>query len=630
MSFCRYRGLQLSHLFGTRLFSMGLFCSVAVAFLLSNPNITCAQYNPLELITTPNVETQTDGDSNRPGVSFSATGRHVVFDSVATNLVLNDDNGVRDVFIFDRAAAEGSRVTRVSLDSTEQEGDGTSLNPSVSADGRYVVFESDATNLIDTDTNEARDIFLRDTVAGTTIRISVDSDGIESNGSSMNARISSDGAFIVFESDASNLVLNDTNGLTDIFLYNRSTEAVSRLSVDSDEIESNGAASNPSINSDGSLVAFDSVATNLVTSDTNGASDVFLRNITSGTTSILSADRDGSHSNGDSSNPFLSEDGTLVSFTSSASDLVLNDDNGAPDVFLVTIATNSKIRVSESQLDDGSASHSSISGDNAFVFFQSDASDLVLNDDNQTVDIFAYETSTGSVTRLSVDEFGIEIGSGAAFASSNSNGQYVAYTSADEDFFTNDNNEQTDIFLVDTQCLLTPTGVTPQDQDSDGTDDCSDACPTDATKTSAGTCGCGTAETDTDGDGTANCNDSCPTDAAKTLVGVCGCGVPDADANGNGVTDCLEFSSSTTPRTPTVIYRNKNQRLKVVIPTDIQGFTYFIQVKSGNTVVRKKRTANSATNISVRGLQGVLQVRYRVLLSSGKTRFSKARRVRVG
>jgi Tol biopolymer transport system component len=617
--------MSISSLAGGIRSSLLVLSLLPLAIML--PAQTQAEYNPIELLNIPNEESQTDGTSRAPQIVLSNDGRYVVFESEATNLVDDDENSTGDIFLIDRDADEGSRISRISVDSDEEEGTGASSNPSISADGRYVVFQSDATDLVENDDNNATDIFLRDTTEGTTVRISVDDEGEEADADSQNPRISSDGAYIVYESSATNLVDDDENNAIDIFRYDRVNGTTIRASLDSDEEEGDADSTAPAINSDGSLVVFASLATNLSDDDSDGAKDIFLRDIDGGTTTYISTDSDDGAANGDSSEPFISDDGTLISFTSTASDLITGDDNTKADIFLYTVASGETERVSGD--GDGDASRSALSGDNRFVLFQSAAENLVTGDTNLATDIFAYDRNEEEIVRISVGDIGSEILLGGTNPTINANGQYVVYASSDDDITVGDDNGFADLFLTDTQCLLSPTGVTPGDEDSDGTNDCDDECPTDADKTEPGTCGCGTAETDTDSDGTPDCTDECSEDSEKSEEGVCGCGVADSDTNGNGIADCLDFSSTTQPRKPVVFYRKRRRALRVIIPTDIPGFQYQIQVLKGRRTLRKRITRRGNNRLPARRLSGVIRVRYRVILDDGTTPYSRVTRVRI-
>ncbi|MBE9532376.1 MAG: PD40 domain-containing protein [Proteobacteria bacterium] len=194
----------------------------------------------------------------------------------------------------------------------------------VSADGRYEVFQSNASNLVEADENRATDIFLRDNFSDTLSRASVSSKGEESNGYSLDASISPEGRYVVFESDATNLVEEDTNNVWDIFLYDTLFHTTTRVSLGSGGTQSSGGNSTaPSVSADGRYVAFDSEAVNLVEGDTNMLCDIFVHDRFSGTTRRVSVNLNGAESfGGDSFSPTISSDGRFVTFYSLARNLV--------------------------------------------------------------------------------------------------------------------------------------------------------------------------------------------------------------------------------------------------------------------------------------------------------------------
>jgi Tol biopolymer transport system component len=222
----------------------------------------------------------------------------------------------------------------VSVDSLGRQADGPSSTAAISANGQFVAFESDAANLVTGDTNHFTDIFIRDLTTGKTTRVSVDSAGRQANGPSSNAAISADGRFVAFESDATNLVLGDTNGKRDVFVYDLVTRATSRVSVDSAERQANGPSFIAAISADGRFIAFESDASLLVPGDSNLKRDIFVRDLTAGTTTRASVDSADRQVNGSSSNASISGDGRFVVFDSDAFTLVPNDTNGKRDVFV--------------------------------------------------------------------------------------------------------------------------------------------------------------------------------------------------------------------------------------------------------------------------------------------------------
>jgi hypothetical protein len=214
------------------------------------------------------------GNDFSSGPALSADGRYVAFESTASNLVAGDTNGSGDVFVHDR---QTGATTRVSVSSTGEQGNGNSFRAALSADGRYVAFESTASNLVAGDTNGTSDIFVHDRQTGATTRVSVSSAGEQGNNNSFRSALSANGRYVAFYSLASNLVAGDTNGRWDVFVHDRQTGVTRRVSVSSAGVQGNHDSMWPALSADGRYVAFDSVASNLVPGDTNETWDVFIR-----------------------------------------------------------------------------------------------------------------------------------------------------------------------------------------------------------------------------------------------------------------------------------------------------------------------------------------------------------------
>jgi Tol biopolymer transport system component len=318
-----------------------------------------------ERVSVDGAGAEANDESWTPAIS--ADGRHVAFQSFAPNLVPNDTNGAFDIFLRDR---QTGTTERVNLDSAGGEANGWSFAPALSADGRYVAFQSWASNLVPNDVNGWTDIFLRDRRTGVTERVSLDNAGGEANEMSEMPALSADGRHVAFVSWASNLVPNDTNGWTDIFLRDRQTGTTERLSLDSAGGEANAESWTPAISADGRYVAFVSRASNLVPNDTNGMPDIFLRDRQTGTTERVSVDSAGGEANGWSSDPAISADGRHVAFASQASNLVPNDTNGLPDIFLRDRQTGTTERLS---LDGAESGGPAISADGRYVAFHATA-----------------------------------------------------------------------------------------------------------------------------------------------------------------------------------------------------------------------------------------------------------------
>jgi hypothetical protein len=342
------------------------------------------------------------GDDDSYGPSFSSNDRYVTFYSDATNLVAGGTSGERHVFVRDRDTGTN---TLVSKSSAGVEGDFYSTVTSISADGRYVAFQSAATNLVSGDINNKPDIFVRDRQAGTTTRISKSSAGAEGDGDSTYPSISSDdGRYVAFQSAATNLVTGDTNGKTDIFVRDRTTGTTTLVSKSSAGVEGNGYSGNSKISGDGRYVTFESAANNLVTGDTNGKTDIFVRDRQTGTTTRVSRSSAGVQGDALSLDPSISDDGRFVAFGSAATNLVSGDANGERDVFVRDRQTGTTTRVSRSSAGvqgNYDSYYSDISSDGRYVAYQSFATNLVTGDTNGAFDIFVRDRQTGTTTLVS-------------------------------------------------------------------------------------------------------------------------------------------------------------------------------------------------------------------------------------
>jgi len=291
-----------------------------------------------------------NGPSRHP--AMDALGTSVAYESLASNLVDGDTNDASDIFMTAVGCDDGSgswepTTARVSLTAAGEQADGASTYPSVGGNGLIVAFESVATNLVEGDTNGVSDIFVRDRDLGTTLRVSVSSEGGEANGPSHLPVVSADGRFVVFISEATNLVPDDTNGVADVFIRDLESGTTERVSLSTEGIQANAAGlMRPSVSGDGRFVAFVSAATNLVGGDTNAAADVFVRDRESGTTERVSVGEGGAQANGASSAVSIGVDGRFVAFASLASSLIADDTNGVADVFLRDRTMAITIRVS--------------------------------------------------------------------------------------------------------------------------------------------------------------------------------------------------------------------------------------------------------------------------------------------
>ena len=282
-----------------------------------------------ELASVSSDAVQGNGDSDGP--SISADGRFMAFSSLASNLASGDTNGLKDVFVRDRQA----RVTvRVSLSSDGFEGQGNSESASISADGRFITFDSDAANLVSGDTNERRDVFVHDRGTGVTQRVSLGGGGAQGTEASWGPSISGDGRIVVFTSFASDLVPDDNNVWRDVFVYDRESEVIERVSVAFDDQEEDGGSTARSVSSDGRFVVFSSLGSNLVSGYDNPQTDVYRYDRSTGQIKVVSVANDGAFGDHASIGASVSDDGRVVAFHSLASNLVPDDKNLAWDIFV--------------------------------------------------------------------------------------------------------------------------------------------------------------------------------------------------------------------------------------------------------------------------------------------------------
>jgi Ca2+-binding RTX toxin-like protein len=380
-------------------------------------------------LTRISVDTsETSANNVATGGVMSADGRYVVFQSTATNLVGGDVNGFFDVFLRDTLTGT---TTLLSTATGGTQGNNVSSVAAITDDGRYVFFNSTATNLVAGDSNAVLDVFMRDTQTGVTTRVSTLSDGSQANGASQNVDVTGNGAFIGFQSTATNLVAGDSNGFSDVFVKNLSTGAVTRVSVADDESQANGNSLVARLSDDGNRVSFVSTASNLTANDSNGAvTDIFVRDIAAGTTTLVSVSTGGGSGDAQSSGASISGNGRYVVFQSDATNLVAGDTNGTTDIFVRDLQTNTTTRVSTAT--DGSQSNdlsgqAVISADGRYVVFFSLASNLVQGDTNGLRDIFLKDMVTGNVTRLSVAADGSELNDLSNTPSISADGHYVTF-----------------------------------------------------------------------------------------------------------------------------------------------------------------------------------------------------------
>ncbi len=326
------------------------------------------------------------------GSSISGNGRDVVFGSDASNLVAGDTNKEEDCFLHD---LHTGRTERVSVASGGAQGTGECLQPAVSTNGRYVVFVS-TSRLVPAASTGALEVFVRDVKTGRTRLVSMAANRAPANSACFRPTISADGRFIAFESLANNLVAHDTNNTLDVFLFDTGGGTTRRVSVTSTGAQANGPSYTgvqPSISADGRKVAFYTDATNLVGGDSNASFDVMLRDVRARTTRRISISSAGAQGNGASFLPSMTPDGRYVAFESTSSTFSPGSRAGADNVFvrdtrsrhteLLNHTSGGAINLYAMQYE-----HADISADGHAVAFASKNGHLVRGDTNNAEDVF--------------------------------------------------------------------------------------------------------------------------------------------------------------------------------------------------------------------------------------------------
>jgi len=398
--------------------------------------------------------TGVQGDQASVFPSISADGRFVAFQSGAGNL--GPPVGPPSFFYFVYVHDRHTRETRtVSLDPNGQKFIGEKCR--ISADGRFVAFDSSAALVAD-DTNGKNDIFVRDLQLQRTTRVSVASDGTQGNDHSFGfPDISADGRFVAFWSHASNLVAGDGNGVADVFVHDRLSRATRRVSVTSGGGEGNGISGllGVAISGDGQTVAFASYATNLVPNDTNGVADVFVH--AGGLTTRVSQSVTGVEGDGESSSPALSRNGNFVTFHSAAANLVPMDLNGpAKDVFVRDRGANA-MEIASVRNDGGQGFGDSfvpsISADGTKVAFTSNAA--LAPGSFSFNQVYVRDLAARRTELVSVNAQGVGGFDFSSFASLSGNGNSVAFYSPARDLVRLDTNGFADVFVHDRHPSIT-------------------------------------------------------------------------------------------------------------------------------------------------------------------------------
>jgi Tol biopolymer transport system component len=418
--------------------------------VISAALVQIALLPPALALTTRASETAAGvgGDVASFSIKLSDDGRFAVFQSAATNLVPNDLNALSDIFLKD---TQTGAIACMSCAGAIF-GDGASGSPAISGDGRFVAFQSTATNLVPGDTNTVSDVLVREVATGALqlVSRSAGAAGAIGNGASGQARLSANGQFVAFGSTAANLISGDSNGQADIFLRDRAAETMTRISVATGGVQASGGpggATSVAMSADARYFVFTSAQQTLSPGDANSLTDAFLHDRTSVTTERLSTT---AGTTGSCLDPAISADGSVVAFSSTFADLVPADANAARDTFFRARTGTALTRVTAAAgvEANGALEVPSINGTGTKLAFQSAATNLVTGDINAATDVFSYTLASGAITRVSVDSTGAEaVGGASTFPWYASNAESIAFSSGAANLIASDTNGVVDTFV---------------------------------------------------------------------------------------------------------------------------------------------------------------------------------------
>ena len=392
-----------------------------------------------------------DGPSGPPDTgpfgALGVAGERVAFVSSGTNLVADDTNAMDDVFVRDLATGLTWRVSEAA-DGTEA--NAPSVGPALAAGGGFVAFDSRATNLVAVDgNNEIRDVFVRDLATGQVSIASLTDGEAGANGASSAAAISADGRFVAFESLANNLAAGDTNGHADVFVRDRQSGTTELVSAATSGSPAQLGAERPAISADGRFVAFWSYSPDLVAGDTNGRGDVFVRDRQSGSTERVSLSSAGGQADESSYDADISADGRFVAFRSEATNLVAGDTNGLDDLFVHDRVTHETTRVSVASGGGqvfGTFYPPTISTDGRRIAFAALACDLAPGP-CQGRQIYLHDRQENATIRVSAGlDGGAEVGE-AWDATLRADGERIVFSTEAANLAAGDANGLRDVYL---------------------------------------------------------------------------------------------------------------------------------------------------------------------------------------
>ncbi len=378
----------------------------------------------------------------------SDDGEWVVFNTRSTTLGPNDTNSFSDIYLKN---TQTGVLTLVSHDLAGNSGNGETENAQLFADGSKLVFNSLASNLVAGDTNNANDVFLHDVATGLNTRISTTQLGVAGNGFSIQPIFSADGNKVLFSSTSNNFYAGDTNNRADLFVKNLLTGELTTVSVRADGVIGNEGSFRGNFSPDGTKVVFESSANNFVAGDIGISSDLFIKDLVTGALTLVSSASNGTKGNISSQSGQFSPNGNYILFESSASNLIAGDTNFREDLFLKNIATGETTLVSQTQagvVGNAGSRSGSFSVDGTKIIFESQATNFAAGSTNGATNIFIKDLITGELTLVTQGLDGLPINGISGFASFHADGDRVVFYSTANNLADGDTNAAQDIFVA--------------------------------------------------------------------------------------------------------------------------------------------------------------------------------------
>jgi Tol biopolymer transport system component len=404
-----------------------------------------AAVGDITVVSTSDTGTKGNRESREPQISDDGTV--VAFRSKARNLDPADTDGIFDIYAKNLITGD---IALASITSTGTKSDGTSEQPTLSANGSLVAFQTKASNLAPNDLDTNSDIYVKDLATGALTLVSQTKSGTKSNGVSDEPDISADGTVVSFRSTATNLDPADPDLVPDVYEKNLITGDISLVSANGTGVKGNAHSGRPSLSSDGSLVAFRSRSTDLLAADTDSAFDIYLKNMSTGALRLVSADANGVDGDGASTTPMISSDGTLVAFRSSASNLVSADTDAIYDIYAKNMANGAVALVSTTAAgtkSNGSCVNPSLSADGTAVAFGTFATNFDPRDTDTYQDAYVKDLSSGTLVLASVSAAGTKGNANTLFPWISGNGSRVVFRSDASNLVAADTDHTGDVYV---------------------------------------------------------------------------------------------------------------------------------------------------------------------------------------